>query len=106
MALTNKEAVLAAFNFEVPDNLVEKAMVDRGLKGTTNYTISFTEKVELTIADVCLLLVNAASESEGSNYSITYDPKKLMELRTLLLKKHGLESELKTGSTIQARSVW
>lgn len=105
MALTNKEAVLAAFNFEVPDHLVEKAMIDRGLKATTNYITSFTKLVELAIADICLLLVNAASESEGSNYSITYDPKKLMDLRTQLLKKHGLESELNTGSTIRSRSV-
>jgi hypothetical protein len=106
MALTNKEAVLAAFNFEIPDNLVEKAMIDRGLKGTANYTTSFTELVELTMADVCLLLVNAASESEGSNYAITYDPKKLMDLRTELLKKHGKEEELNSGSTIRSRSVW
>jgi hypothetical protein len=106
MALTNKEAVLAAFNFEIPDNLVEKAMIDRALSGKANYALSIKETVELTIADVCLLLVNAASESEGSNFSITYDPKKLMDLRATLLKKYGLEDELKAGSTIKARSIW
>ncbi len=105
MALTNKEAVLAAFNFEIPNDLVEKAMIDRALSGTANYTLSFQQAVDLTIADVCLQLVNAASESEGSNYSITYDSKKLMDLRTELMKKHGLESELNIGSTIRSRSV-
>ena len=106
MALTNKEAVLAPFNFEVPESLVEKAMTDRALVGKTNYVLANMEKVDLTIADICLQLVNAASESEGSTYAITYDPKKLVDLRASLLKKHGLESELKAGSTISKKSVW
>ena len=81
-------------------------MIDRGVKPTANYTSSYTEVVELTIADLCLLLINAASESEGSNYSITYDSKKLADLRAQLLKKHGVEDESYVGSTISKKSPW
>jgi hypothetical protein len=107
MALTNKEAILAPFNFEVPDNLVEKAMIDRGVKGSANYTAANTEAIELTTADICLLLVNAASESEGSNYSITYDSAKLMDLRAALLRKHGVEDEESyVGGKISKKTPW
>ena len=107
MALTNKEAILAPFNFEVPERLVEKAMIDRSVKGSANYSTTNTETVELTTADICLLLVNAASESEGSNYSITYDATKLVDLRASILRKYGVEDEESyVGGKISKKTPW
>ena len=104
MATTNKEVMLGFFGFEIPEALVEKALIDRAVSGTANYTSADTEKVELAVADLCLL-VTLSSESEGG-YSITYDAKKLNELRSRLPKKHGVEDEDAQGSTIRARNVW
>lgn len=104
MATTNKEVILGFFGFEIPEALVEKAMIDRGVSGNANYSSSATEVVELAVADLCLL-VTLSSESEGG-YSITYDTKKLNDLRSRLLKKYDLEDEDGQGSTINGRSVW
>lgn len=106
MALTNKEAIASYFNFEVPENLLEKVMIDRSVTPTQNYS-SVTEKlVDLAAADICFSLVNVASEAEGG-LSITYDPGKLKELRATLLAKHDeTENEAYGMPTIRNADIW
>jgi hypothetical protein len=103
MGLTRKEAILAPFDFPVPDNLVEKVMVDRELKGDANYVLADKETVELCTADLCGLLVKYASEKEGE-FATTFDTGKMKELRAEILNKYG-EADTTTGA-INAKSVW
>jgi len=105
MALTNKQAVVSAFAFEVPDNLVEKVMLDRSVTEGDNYDSTLQEDVDLCIADVCLSLVNLASESEGG-LSIVFDNKKLMNLRTQLLRKWDASDEDGGVSGINSVKPW
>ena len=105
MATTNKEVILGFFNFEVPEALVQKAMIDRAVSENANYSISDIEKTDLAVADICLHLINLSSESEGG-YSVVFDKQKMADLRSQLLKKHDVEDENLQGGTIQARSVW
>ena len=103
MAQTNKEAVTAPFDFKVPEQLVTKVMTDHSVVPNTNYSTSETEKVDLAVADLCLYLVQTASEKEGG-YGVAYNPKKLKELRTALLRKYGVSDDSVGG--IKAISVW
>jgi hypothetical protein len=103
MALTQKEAILSFFSFDVPEGLVDKVIIDRSISPDANYTTGDTEKVELAAADIAGGLVTLASEKEG-DFSITYDPAQMARLQTQLLRKHG-ELDSSVGS-ISARSIW
>lgn len=103
MALTQKEAVLSFFGFEIPENLVDKAIIDRGVLPDSPYTTGDTENVELAVADIAGSLVTLASEKEG-DFAVTYDSGRMAKLQSDLLRKHGA-TDSSTGQ-INAKSLW
>lgn len=86
--MTNLEALQAMLEYE-NDNLLAKALVDRGLTSTTTYTTAYQKLVELAAADIYLILLNHPEFREGSKY-VKYTREALLALRRGLLIKHGV----------------
>ena len=82
------------------DNLLVKALLDRGVSDTTStYSASHQQSVELAAADVYLALATHPDLREGSRF-VKYSSGALMAIRQKLLKKHG-----QAGVTIGAPGV-
>jgi len=86
--MTILQALQAMVEYE-NDNLLTKALTDRGCANTSaTYTASDQATVELAAADVYLALLAHPEFREGSKY-ISYSKGALMSLRRELLRKHG-----------------
>ena len=89
------------------DNLFTRILTDRGLTGSTAYTASYAQDVDLAIADLYGYLVVHPDYSEGKQ-SQTWDRGKLLYARRMLYAKHGQippEIANKTSSISGAR-LW
>jgi hypothetical protein len=105
MALTIQEAIEAPFNFELPENLVERTMINHSLDGLGTYASSDEKGVDLAVADLCSQLITLSSESEGG-LSMTYDVNRLNRLRSTILRKWDMENENYSIGGVNSRSVW
>lgn len=102
--MTKREAIESYFNFEIPANLVEKVMIDRSVKGGSDYTSTDQEEVEVAVADICGQLISWKQFREGE-LTIVFDLSALRQMRTELLSKWDL-TETELTPTIQSRQVW
>lgn len=106
--MTIKEALQSMVEYE-NDNLLVKALLDRGVSTTTaTYTAAHQQSVELAAADVYLALATHPDLKEGSRF-VKYSNGALMAIRRTLLKKHGQTSDTITTPGIALNTttqVW
>lgn len=104
--MTNKEALIAAVSFSVPDNMLEKALLDRTLTGASTYTSANAEKVDMCVIDLLQRVLSEPDVTEGG-YSIRFD-RKAVEARLLYLARKydqtGILNQL--TPTVTGKSVW
>lgn len=101
--MTISEAVQTMFTFQVDQSLIDKALVDQGLSGDTDYDKSLRKNVDLVAVELCETLITKASFREGG-LSQNFDPKQLETMRKRILRKYGLDDD--GEGTITAVRVW
>ena len=89
--------------FEVDDTMLEKVLIDHGLDPEQSYEASDKEDVDLTLAELCLVLLTTPDFNEGG-LSMNIDRKQLITLRRTILRKYGIEDE--TESIIDGEAKW
>jgi hypothetical protein len=99
--VTNKEALIANVGFSVPDNMVEKAMIDNDVTGTTEYAKDAAESIDLCTIPILKRVLSEPDVSEGG-YSIRFDRASVEKRLESLLE----ENDMSTGPTVTGKSVW
>lgn len=104
--MTNKEALIAVLRVSVPDNTLEKALLDQGVTGASTYSATNAQSIDLCAIDVLAGLLAEPDVSEGG-YSIRYDRKAVTDLLLFLARKHNVTSVLnQLKPTVTGKSVW
>lgn len=101
--MTNKEALIAVVRVSVPDNSLEKAMIDNSVSATTDYTSTEAESIDKCAIAVLEGLLSDPDVSEGG-YSINFDRKAVQDRISILKSKYGIDDPLKPSVT--SRPVW
>ena len=99
--MTNKEALIANVGFSVPDNMVEKAMIDNDVTGATTYTSADAESIDLCTIPILKLVLSMPDVSEGG-YRINFDRASAQKRLDDLLEDY----EITKGPTVTGKSVW
>ena len=88
--ITKKLALQATVNYLIPDESLEKALIDNDLVGTETYSKADAKSIDLCGAGLILFVLTSANVSEGG-YSISIsDREGLLKTRSLLLAKWGV----------------
>lgn len=100
--MTNKEALIAAVLVSVPDNTLEKALVDNNILGEEDYESDAKKDIEVCAIDVLRSALMLADITEGG-YSIRYDRKAIQERIDSISEGLGLST---SAPTVQGVSPW
>jgi hypothetical protein len=65
MILTKKEALKSTVNFPLPDQLIEKVLIDQSLDGEAPYTKADVRDIDLAMAGLLFSLLTSADQTEG-----------------------------------------
>ena len=87
--ITKKEAILSYFNFEIPENLVNKVLTDRDVKETENYIYAefttaimrYVDDVEFYFPDEKVIHIRSASRIGYSDMGL--NRKRIEKIRQL-----------------------
>lgn len=101
--MTKLEALQSIIDFEVPVNLINKVLIDEGVDGNADYSVSDKKEIDLCLAELYFHLAAKADISEG-DISIKIDRKSLLSLRDDILRKYGLLSD--DGSVNDVSHLW
>src|SRR5262245_51810163 len=101
--MTNKEALIAVVRVSVPDNSLEKAMIDNDVTGATAYVKTAEESIDKCAIAILEGILSDPDITEGG-YSINFDRKAVEDRLSILKGKYGLDDSLKPKVT--SRSVW
>lgn len=102
--MTNKEALVAVLGgFEVPDDTLEKALLDVGIRGAQEYVSDNAEDIDVCAIDILQLLLSVPNVSEGG-YSISYDRGAIKERLNFLSAKHSLLNPL--SPYVTSKPIW
>lgn len=101
--MTNKEALVAVLRVSVPDNSLEKAMIDNDVTGGSTYTKDNEKNIDLCAIDILQGLLSDPDVSEGG-YSINFDRKAVQERLNYLNSKHDLVDAGKP--VVTGKSIW
>ncbi len=85
--MTIKEALISTVNFLIPDNRVEKALIDAGLDGGAIYTQADEKAIDACMSGLLLTLITSADVTED-DVSIKLPSRDvLMAARKALIEK-------------------
>ena len=88
--MTIQEAISAnLYPYDVEPNLMEKACVDCGLNGSSEYDIACQVNVANATISILQNLIVLSSESD-SGFSLSYNTENLKERIFAIAKQHGL----------------
>jgi len=106
--MTIKEAILSYPGLsEIPDDYIEKVLIDRALDGTVDYTLSLGNTVGLCVAD-CLVAMITSPDFSESKLSMKYPRGYLRSMAISLYEENGESSKaskLKVGKG-NAKTTW
>ena len=103
--MTNLEALQAMLEYE-NTNLLAKALTDRGVSSSGTYSTANQRLVELSAADIYLVLLNHPDFREGSKY-VNYSKGALMSLRRELLRKwNALPVTVSVPQDSRYQKIW
>lgn len=102
--MTVKQAILSFPGLsDIPDNFIEKLMLDRSIDGAVEYSASLKADVELCAADGYVFMLNSPDFAEGS-LSITIKRGELKSTAVRLYRANGEGSKADNLSSIKAVS--
>jgi hypothetical protein len=102
--MNKKEALIAVIQMNVPDNSLEKALLDNDLVSDDDYTKEDKEDIDFCAVDLLRGLWSAPNISEGG-YSISFDRAAIKERLSALCNDLGLEDPTK-AMVRGADNVW
>ena len=103
--MTNLAALQSMVEYD-NDDLLSKALTDRGVSSSATYSAANQQSVELAAADIYLVLLNHPDFREGSK-SIAYKPGALMALRNRILAKYGMsDNTIKVPMDTRYNKAW
>lgn len=104
--MTNKQALIAVLRVNVPDDTLEKAMLDQDVDGTSAYSKGNAKSIDLCVIDILAGLLAEPDVTEGG-YSVKFDRKAVQERLVLLAKKHNVTEILNQYKpSVNCRPVW
>lgn len=93
MVLTKKEALKSVVNFQLPDQLIEKVLIDRSIDGEAPYTKADVEDIDLAMAGLLFSLLTSADQTEG-DWSVKLPERStLLKVYSALCTRHGIHDE-------------
>ncbi|HEY4207985.1 MAG TPA: DUF6706 family protein [Puia sp.] len=107
--MTNKEALIACLQVvTMPDNALVKALIDRSVVGTVDYTAASASGIDLATIDLLQGLLSNPDITEGG-YSIRFD-RTAVQNRLLFLARKNNATEVIAAiapvPTIKGASPW
>lgn len=85
--MTVKEALISTVNFPLPENRIEKSLIDAGLSGQATYGQSDAQAVDMCMAGLLLTLITSPDVTED-DVSIKLPSREvLMKVRVSLIDK-------------------
>ena len=108
--MTNKEALAAKVNCPVSDDVLEVALIDRGVNGAASYSASGKQAVELATMDVLYSIFTQPDIVEGG-YQLSHPDfyRKITERLTQLATANGADdilAQLNAAPSISSKPVW
>lgn len=104
--MTNKEALIAVLRVDLPDNSLEKSMMDQGVTPGDGYTTDNAKAIDLCAVDLLAGLLSQPDVSEGG-FSLKYDRASIKERLLFLARKHNVTTVLaQFKPTVTSKSVW
>lgn len=105
--MTIKEALISTVNFKLPDNRIEKSLIDAALNGEAIYSKESEKAVDLCMAGLLLTLATTADVQED-DVSIKLPTRDvLLSVRKSLLNKWEVSEEpVKPKPTVKQRLFW
>ncbi len=100
--MTKREALQAIITFECSANLIEKALIDSNVDGDEYYDSTCKKEIDLFLAELCFIVANSPDWTEG-NSSIQLDRQVLLNTRSSIFKKYGIEEN---EGIISCDPVW
>lgn len=103
--MTIKEALTSTVNFSIPDNRIEKALIDAALIGTADYTADHEQAVDTCMAGLLLTLATTADIAEDDVSVKLPSREVLLKARTALIDKWK-PAEVVAKPTVKRVSIW
>lgn len=104
--MTVKEALTAVVSLPVDDSILEKAITDNDMAGTTTYTKSLSTQVDSAAVDVLFAMWSIPNVSEGG-FSLSYDRNAIEAKLSVLADKCGRTDVISAmNPTISSKSAW
>ena len=107
--MTIKDTILSYPGLsDIPDNYIDKVLIDRAVSGSVDYALSHKQTVDLCAADCYVAQVNNPDFSEG-RYSEKMSRGHMMARAEKLYRDNGESekaNELKIGTGNAKKSWW
>ena len=104
--MTKREALKATINFPLPDQIIDKAMIDVGIDATAEYTVNDTKDIDLCTAGLLFILLTSPDIKEGDFSRTLPDRSQLLNVYSAICKRWNVPNLLVTKPTVKAVSVW
>jgi hypothetical protein len=103
--MTIKEALTSTINFTLPDSRIEKALIDAGLDGTTDYAQTNERAVDFCFAGLLFTLITSANLKEDDILIYLPQRDQLIAIYSAIYKKWGLRDPLLPAVPVIRRSL-
>lgn len=104
--MTNKEALVAVLRINLPDNSLDKALLDQAVTGAETYSAANAKSIDLCAIDLLVGLLSEPDVTEGG-FSLKYDRAAVQKQVLFLAKKHGITSVVNQYTPkVTARNIW
>jgi hypothetical protein len=100
--MTKKEALIAVLRLDVPDNTLDKALLDQEITGGDTYTTEDAEDIDMALLAILKSILHAPDISEGQ-YSIKYDRRIIAQRIASIEAQYEISV---TRNAVRAPRVW
>lgn len=104
--MTNLEALRADILYPIADVKLGKALIDRGVSPTGDYSLLLKSEVELSRADIYTKLLTAPNVSEGGVSISISDKTVIMKAAASIYLKYGEPDPFGIMPTVSGQSPW
>src|SRR5687767_7122833 len=101
--MTNKEALIAVLMVSVPDDSIDKTLIDASITADDNYTAGNKQKIGECAIEILQALLSVPDVSEG-DLSIKYDRGAVQKRLGILIEKYT--PSVVEKPTIKAVHLW
>ena len=104
--MTNLEALRADMLYPIADVKLGKALIDRGVSPSGDYSLSVKSVVELSRADLYTKLLTAPNISEGGVSIAVADKPVIMKVAASIYTKYGEKDPFGVIPSVSGSSPW